>query len=149
MNAHSPIFVQIAEQIENDILSGVLAEETQVPSTNDYAVSHRINPATVGKGMRLLAEEEYIYKRRGVGMFVSPGAKARIAAGRRETFAHRFVGPLVAEATKLGIAPDEVRQMVADAAAHPADDGVSLTAGRTRAEYSHTEISRPPRLQIT
>ena len=54
MDDSRPIFIQIAEQIENDILSGALAEEAQVPSTNEYAAFYRINPATVGKSSPLV-----------------------------------------------------------------------------------------------
>ena len=46
-----PIFMQIAELIESDIISGVLAEEAQVPSTNEFAAFYRINPATAAKGI--------------------------------------------------------------------------------------------------
>ena len=57
-----PLFMQIAERIEDDILSGALDEETQVPSTNEFAAFHRINPATAGKGVNLLVERGILYK---------------------------------------------------------------------------------------
>ena len=73
MDESRPIFQQIAEQIENDIISGVLPEETQVPSTNEFAAFHRINPATAGKGVNLLVDAGILYKKRGIGMFVADG----------------------------------------------------------------------------
>jgi len=107
-----PIFVQIAEGIENDILSGLLAEETQVPSTNEFAAYYRINPATAGKGVNLLVDEGVLYKKRGIGMFVAEGSRARIVAKRRDQFASEFVRPLVAEATKLGISRTELAELI-------------------------------------
>jgi DNA-binding transcriptional regulator YhcF (GntR family) len=102
-----PIFVQIAEQIENDIISGTLAEESQVPSTNEFAAYYRINPATAGKGVNLLVDHGILYKKRGIGMFVATGSRARITASRRNQFHDEYVTPLIAEAAKLGISvPD-------------------------------------------
>jgi GntR family transcriptional regulator len=107
-----PIFVQIAEQIENDILSGALPEEGQVPSTNEFAAFYRINPATAGKGVNLLVDEGILYKKRGIGMFVAEGSRAVIAAKRRDRFQSEFVRPLLAEAAKLGISPAQLTDMI-------------------------------------
>lgn len=112
MDESRPLFLQIAEQIENDILSGAHPEETQVPSTNEFAAFHRINPATAGKGVNLLVDRGILYKKRGIGMFVAEGARARIVAARREEFRERFVLPLLAEADKLGIPRDQVGRML-------------------------------------
>lgn len=112
MDESRPIFVQIAEQVENDILDGILAEESQVPSTNEFAAFHRINPATAGKGVNLLVETGILYKKRGIGMFVSAGARALLVAKRREQFHDEFVRPLVAEAAKLGISAGELSEMI-------------------------------------
>jgi len=93
-----PIFLQIAELIENDIVDGHLAEETQVPSTNEFAAFHRINPATAAKGVNLLVDEGILYKRRGIGMFVATGARQAVVARRREEFFQQYVQPLRLEA---------------------------------------------------
>jgi DNA-binding transcriptional regulator YhcF (GntR family) len=107
-----PIFVQIAEQIENDIVSGALAEESQVPSTNEFAAFFRINPATAGKGVNLLVDSGILYKKRGIGMFVAAGAQARLTARRRDDFSAQFVRPLLDEAAKLGISVSQVSEMI-------------------------------------
>ena len=78
-----PLYQQVAEEIEDAILSGAFEEETQVPSTTEISTTYRINPATVLKGMTQLTQEGILYKKRGVGMFVSPGAGARILQKRR------------------------------------------------------------------
>jgi len=107
-----PIYLQIAALIENDIVDGVLAEETQVPSTNEFAAFHRINPATAAKGVNLLVDDGIIYKRRGIGMFVATGARGVLRARRTEEFYEQYVRPLAAEARKLGIPAVELSQMI-------------------------------------
>jgi GntR family transcriptional regulator len=107
-----PIFLQIAELIENDIVDGHLAEETQVPSTNEFAAFHRINPATAAKGVNLLVDEGILYKRRGIGMFVATGARQAVVARRREEFFQQYVQPLRLEARKLGIDNDQLAEMI-------------------------------------
>lgn len=111
----TPIFVQIADQVADDIASGALLEGDRVPSSNEFAAFHRINPATAAKGIALLVDSGLVEKRRGVGMFVAPGARQVLLAERRADFADRFVSPLVAEASRLQIAPHALIAMVVDA----------------------------------
>ncbi len=112
MDDSRPIFLQIAEQIENDILSGALPEHSQVPSTNEYAAFHRINPATAGKGVNVLVDAGILFKKRGIGMFVADGARNRIIAERRGTFLVEFIQPLLGEARHLDISPEELVVMI-------------------------------------
>ena len=112
MDEGRPIFLQIAEQLENSIIDGSLAEEAQVPSTNELAAFHRINPATAAKGVGKLADDGVIYKRRGIGMFVTSGARATLRDRRREEFARQFVEPLLAEARKLGLGVADITALI-------------------------------------
>lgn len=107
-----PIYLQLAEAIEDDILRGIFEEETQVASTTELAVTLRINPATAGKGLNLLVDEGVLYKKRGVGMFVSVGAREMILAKRKEGFYQRFVVKLLEEARKLNISAEEIMAMI-------------------------------------
>ncbi len=107
-----PIYIQIAEALEDGVLSGGFPEETQVPSTTELSVAYKINPATVLKGMNLLVEEGVLYKRRGVGMFVQSGAESRIRAKRRQRFYESAVAGLLEEAAKLGISREEVVRLI-------------------------------------
>lgn len=104
----SPIYRQIAEQIRHDILTGELAEDERVMSTNQYASFYRINPATAAKAFQELVDEGVLYKQRGIGMFVSPGAVERLRAARRKRFFDEIVAPMVDEALAIGIDMDEV-----------------------------------------
>ncbi|WP_312180884.1 GntR family transcriptional regulator [Arthrobacter sp.] len=112
-----PIFQQVAERIEGDVLDGVLQEEGQVPSTNEIAAFYRINPATAAKGVNLLVDQGLLYKRRGIGMFVAPGARAAVLAKRREQFYRQYVQPLAAEARKLGIDAGALTDLIQRSAA--------------------------------
>ncbi|AKG33936.1 GntR family transcriptional regulator [Paenibacillus durus ATCC 35681] len=107
-----PIFQQIAEKIENDILELRLLEEGQVPSTNQFASLYQINPATAAKGINLLVDEGILYKKRGIGMFVAEGARGKLMKKRREQFFDQYVMALMQEAKKLGITVDEVADMI-------------------------------------
>jgi len=109
---NSPIFVQIAERIENDIIEGVLPEETQVPSTNQFAVFYQINPATAAKGVNLLVDTGILYKKRGIGMFVAEGARAKLMEKRREQFFEQYIVTMLHEAEKLGITIEQLTQMI-------------------------------------
>lgn len=80
------IYIQIKEMIENDILRDILLEEERVPSTNELAKLFSINPATAAKGVNLLVDEGTLYKKRGIGMFVSAGAKKTIMEKRKNIF---------------------------------------------------------------
>ena len=84
LNEHTSIYLQIAKMLEDGILRGIYPEGCQVPSTNELARTLCINPATGAKGLNLLVEEGILYKRRGLGMFVSEGAAERIRAKRRQ-----------------------------------------------------------------
>ncbi len=112
-----PLFVQIAESVEDSILDGSLVEETQAPSTNELAAFYRINPATAAKGIAMLTDKGVLYKQRGIGMFVAPGARDVLLAERRASFADRYLDPLLAEARKLGLGPDDLSRLLQERAA--------------------------------
>jgi len=106
------IYLQLAESIEDDILKGIFAEEEQIPSTTQMSVQYRINPATAAKGVNLLVDEGIIYKKRGIGMFVSAGAKEKIINKRRQQFFDKFIISMLEEAKKLGIPKQELIKMI-------------------------------------
>lgn len=112
MDDSRPIFVQIAERIEDDIIAGSLPEESQVPSTNQFAAFYQINPATAAKGVNLLVDEGILYKKRGIGMFVATGARSKLVEKRKEQFFEQYVVAIVREAKKLGITVDQLTDMI-------------------------------------
>jgi GntR family transcriptional regulator len=82
----TPLFAQVAERLAEEIADGTLAEGERVPSTNELAAFYRINPATAAKGIGLLTDDGLLEKRRGIGMFVAPGARKRLLGERRARF---------------------------------------------------------------
>jgi GntR family transcriptional regulator len=110
----SPIYRQIADQIEADVLRGVLRGDEQVMSTTKYAAFHRINPATVAKAFQQLVDEGVLYKKRGIGMFVSPDAPELLRARRRKVFFTEVVDPMVAQAMTIGVPVSDLIQRITE-----------------------------------
>jgi DNA-binding transcriptional regulator YhcF (GntR family) len=112
LNQEKSIYVQISEMIETDILRGILLEEERVPSTNELAKLYAINPATAAKGINILVDEEILYKKRGIGMFVSTGAKEKILARRRSEFYENYIKTLLKEAESIGLDREQIIEMI-------------------------------------
>lgn len=120
-DGREPIYIQIAESIRGEILSGALKEGDQVMSTTQYATTYRINPATAAKAFAELVDEGVLYKQRGLGMFVSDGAATALRAERREAFYTERLAPVLREAAVLGITAEEIADALRDAAAETHD----------------------------
>lgn len=101
LNDRDPIFRQIADRIRAEVLSGALKGEDQIMSANQYAAFYGINPATAGKAFTQLIDEDIIYKKRGVGMFVRPDAPARLQSQLRERFVTEVLDPMIAQAKAI------------------------------------------------
>lgn len=107
-----PIYVQIAEWLELEILNNTLLEEDRIYSQYQLAEMFTINPATAAKGLNILAEEEIIFKKRGLGMFVSPNAKQFILNKRRSQIFTQMIKELAVEANRLEVSKDELNKMI-------------------------------------
>ncbi len=107
-----PIYVQIAEWIENEILSGKIESDGKVYSQYQLAEMFNINPATAAKGLNVLADTNILYKKRGLGMFVKKDAKAFILSKRKEETLRYMVDDLVEEAVKLRVNENELLTMI-------------------------------------
>ena len=112
LDSEKPIFIQIAEGIEDGILTGLFPEESQIPSITEFSVSYKINPSTALKGINLLVEDHIIFKKRGVGMFVAKDAVKKLKQKRQDQFYENYIGRLVEEARKLGISSDDIIAMI-------------------------------------
>ena len=112
LNDQSLIYLQIAQMLEDDILRGVFREGEQVPSTNELARGYNINPATAAKGINLLVADGVLYKKRGIGMFVAPGAGAVVRRKRKDAFYDGYIRPLVKESLSLELCGEELLAMV-------------------------------------
>ena len=112
MSGEKPIFLQFAEELEDNILKGIYEEESQIPSTTEVAVKLKINPATANRGVNLLVDEDIIYKKRGIGMFVSLGARIKIIAKRKKAFYESYILSLLEEAGNLNISKSEIIDLI-------------------------------------
>lgn len=109
---NKPLFIQIKEKIEDQIVNDQLLEGEQVPSTTQLSNFYKINHITVLKGINMLVDSGLIYKKRGVGMFVAEGAKEMLLRTRRGAFADDYVAPMVREADKLGLSTEDLFKII-------------------------------------
>lgn len=107
-HSDKPIYVQIREIVEDQIINEQLKVNDQAPSTNQLVQFYKVNHATVSKGINQLVEEGILYKKRGIGMFVAEGAREKIIQKRRQSFIEDYIVALVREAEKLGITNEEI-----------------------------------------
>lgn len=110
-----PIYVQIAEWLETEILSGRIKQDEKIYSQYQLADMFNINPATAAKGLNILADESILYKKRGLGMFVSTDAKEMILTKRKNQTLKRLVREIVLEAERLSVSENELLQMIKEA----------------------------------
>lgn len=108
----TPIFLQIAEGLEDAILSGAFPEEEKIPSITELSASYKINPATALKGINILVDEDVVYKKRGVGMFVNKGATDKLQQMRRDQFYDNYISRLVEEAKRLNLTAEDVKDLI-------------------------------------
>ncbi|MDP4093430.1 MAG: GntR family transcriptional regulator [Bacillota bacterium] len=109
-----PIYVQIAEGIEDDILKGVLEEDEQAYSQYQISKQFNVNPATAAKGINVLVAEGILYKKRGLGMHVAQNARVKIEGKRKKNFFSGMLKELMSEARKLNINKEELKKMIDD-----------------------------------
>ena len=107
-----PLFQSIAEWLEDAILSDIIKEGEQVPSITEISVQYNINPATALKGVNMLVDSGLLFKKRGMGMFVSEGACEKLMDRRQEQFYADFVRPLIHEANRLQISNEDLHAMI-------------------------------------
>ncbi len=114
LDSLKPIYLQIAEGIEDDILNGILAGDEQAYSQYQISKQFNVNPATAAKGINLLVSEGILYKKRGLGMHVSVDAKGMIQEKRKKVFLTSILKELIIEARKLNIGNEELKKMIDD-----------------------------------
>jgi len=107
-----PIYVQISEWLETEIISGNIKSDEKIYSQYQLAEMFNINPATAAKGLNILADDNILYKKRGLGMFVSPSAKEQILEKRKNQTLKHLVLELVTEAHRLGVNELELLSMI-------------------------------------
>ena len=104
----SPVYLRLRGMIAAAILEGDYREGDQLPSVRAFAAEHGANPLTVAKAYQSFQEDGYVTVKRGVGMFVAPGAIERLRLSERSIFLDRVWPKVRAQMNRLGIAPEEL-----------------------------------------
>ncbi|AOM84199.1 GntR family transcriptional regulator [Salisediminibacterium beveridgei] len=107
-----PIYRQLAEWLETEILNGHFRDGDKVYSQYQLADMYTINPATAAKGLSILADEGILYKKRGLGMFVVGGAEDVIRQKRRATKVRTLARTYVQEAKHVKMTEDEMLALI-------------------------------------
>ena len=112
LESEKPIYVQLCEWLSDMIISGTIPEGEQIPSTTEISVEYKVNPATALKGINMLVDKGVIFKKRGLGMFVSSGAVEKLKAERQQDFQQTYIDKMCEGAKKLGISKNEIIAMI-------------------------------------
>jgi DNA-binding transcriptional regulator YhcF (GntR family) len=112
-----PIYVQLAEWLENEILREQFKADEKIYSQYQLADLFTINPATAGKSLTILLDNDILYKKRGLGMFVTSDARTMILAKRKNEKLTTLVNGIVDEAERLEVPFDELIDMLKKAKA--------------------------------
>jgi GntR family transcriptional regulator len=107
-NDSQPIYRQLRDRVVALILDGVLKEGDPLPSVRNVAAEYRVNPITVLKGYQQLVDEQLVEKKRGLGMFIRPGARKLLLAGERQRFLAEQWPRVYATIQRLGLTPQEL-----------------------------------------
>ncbi|WP_324776393.1 GntR family transcriptional regulator [Brevundimonas sp.] len=105
-NDSQPIYRQLRDRVVAMILDDLLREGDPLPSVRSVATDSRINPLTVLKAYQQLVDENLVEKRRGVGMFVSPGARDLLLQGERQRFLTERWPEIRTTIQRLGLGPE-------------------------------------------
>ncbi|MEB6197769.1 GntR family transcriptional regulator [Mammaliicoccus sciuri] len=112
LNEDTPIFLQIADMIKDDLVEGLLSEGEQIPSTTELSNFYNINRATAQKGIALLMDEGIVAKKRGIGVFIAEDARDKLVNTRMQDFSNSYIQNMVKEAKRLNISKEEVIRRV-------------------------------------
>lgn len=105
------IYLQIADRICDEILQGQYTEEERIPSVREYAATVEVNANTVVRTFDYLQGQEIIYNKRGIGYFVSAGAKEKIIDLRKDTFLHQDLPEFFRQVKTLEVPMMEIERM--------------------------------------
>lgn len=105
----SPIYQQLADQLAARLLDGEIAEGEAMPSVRALASRYMINPLTVSRALQALDEEGLLDNRRGLGLYVRPGARERLREAARDRFLNDEWPQLRARLRRLGLGANDLR----------------------------------------
>ena len=104
------IYLQMADRLCDEILAGTYKDDDRIPSVREYAVMLEVNANTVVKAYDELSRANIIYNKRGLGYFVTPGAKKQILKERKQEFMKERLPELFRQMLLLDITMDDVAE---------------------------------------
>jgi GntR family transcriptional regulator len=113
-NDSQPIYRQVRDRVVAMILDGVLKEGDPLPSVRNVAAEYRVNPLTVLKGYQELVDEGLVESKRGLGMFVNPGARKLLLKGERQKFLAEEWPRVQATIQRLGLTAKDLSDAAAN-----------------------------------
>jgi len=119
-NEDQPIYRQLRDRVVAMILEGVLGEGDALPSVRNVAAEYRLNPLTVLKGYQELVDQDLVEKKRGRGMFVIEGARAKLLKVERQRFLEKEWPEVVATIQRLKL---DTKTLLDEMAESKASDG--------------------------
>ena len=108
------IYLQIADRICDEIISGRFDAGARLPSVRDFAADMQVNANTVMRSYERLAGKGYIFNKRGIGFFISPDAREKILNERGTDLVDNRLHNIFSLLSHLGIEPDTLRKAYAD-----------------------------------
>lgn len=108
---NKPIYMQLCDKLSDDIVAGVYSDEARIPSVREFAAQVEVNANTVVRAYDYLQQQEYIYNKRGIGYFVSSGARERILQSRGKQFMEEELNESFKQLAQMGITPEQLCEM--------------------------------------
>lgn len=133
-NDGQPIYRQLRDRVVAMILDGVLKEGDALPSVRSVAAEYRVNPLTVLKGYQQLVDDGFVETRRGLGMFVRPGARNLLLEGERQKFLAEEWPRVYANIQRLGLKSEELLRRPANDTKSSPQPGPATKKVSTREE---------------
>lgn len=107
-----PIYIQMRQEIEKAIIKGLIKEDEMIPSTRVLSKTYQINQKTAVNALSDLLNEEVLYKKRGIGIFVSPGSRKRLRERKQREFREEELVSTLERGKELGIGKEEIIEAV-------------------------------------
>jgi GntR family transcriptional regulator len=115
-NDNAPIYRQLRDRVVAMILDGVLKQGDALPSVRQVAADFQLNPITVSKAYQELVDEQLVEKRRGLGMYVTEGARMQLLKNERQRFLREEWPALRERMKRLGLDPSDLWESTSDEA---------------------------------
>lgn len=110
-NNEKAIYLQIADRLADEIMTGKYGDDDRIPSVREYGGMLEVNTNTAVKAYDALSRDNIIYNKRGLGYFVTPGAREQITSRRRHLFLTQALPDMCRKMRLLGITPDDVKEI--------------------------------------